>query len=105
MELASLSSEVGIEELTRRYNLLKSAMDIWLSRKNAILCQCPGIYVLITYSYFLKVIYIADQDQHCNGKTDGRSIAMNAITVDQCFVDGVFEGDQVSVLIQVLLKM
>ena len=34
---------------------------------------------------------MAAQDQHCNGKTDGRSIA---ITADQCSVDGVCEGDQ-----------
>ena len=43
MELASLSSEVGMEEFMRRYNLLKSVRDMWTSGKNAILCQCPGM--------------------------------------------------------------
>ena len=43
MELASLSLEVGMEEFTRRYNLLKSVRDMWTSQKNAILCQYPGM--------------------------------------------------------------
>ena len=77
MELASLSSEVGMEEFTRRYNLLKSLRDMWTSGRDAVLCQCPGMHT-------------AAQD-HCNDKIDGGS---TAITADHCPVDGVCEGDE-----------
>ena len=103
MELASLSSEVGMEEFTRRYNLLKSVRDMWTSGKDAALCQCPGMHACSNHILLLEVIYTAAQDQHCNGETDARSIP---ITADQCSVDSISEGDQrVPMLIQVLLKM
>ena len=48
-------------------------------------------YICSNHSCLLEVIYTAAQDQHCNIKTDGRSIA---ITADHCSVDNVCEGDQ-----------
>ena len=48
-------------------------------------------YICSNHICLLEVIYTAAQDQHCNGKTDGRSIT---ITADQCSVDNVCEGDQ-----------
>ena len=38
VELASLSSEVGMTEFTRRYTLLQTLRDIWASGRDAILC-------------------------------------------------------------------
>ena len=35
MELAALTSEVGMKEFTHQYALLKSLRDIWASGKNA----------------------------------------------------------------------
>ena len=53
MKLASLSSEVSMEEFTRRYNLLKNVRDMWTSGKDAVLCQCPGIYMHVVSNHFL----------------------------------------------------
>lgn len=41
--------------------------------------------------HLLEVIYTTAQDQHCNDKTDGGSIA---ITADHSPVDSVCEGDE-----------
>ncbi|XP_065901369.1 uncharacterized protein [Dysidea avara] len=67
VELASLSSEVGMTEFTRRYTLLQTLRDVWASGRDAILC--------------------AAQDQHCS---DQRGTV--AVTASQSLVGCVSEG-------------
>ena len=46
-----------MEEFTRRYNLLKSVRDMWTSGKDAVLCQCPGIYMHVVSNFLVQQKY------------------------------------------------